>query len=220
MKLTISDIKDACTRLKQALHAKLDALWIKNVKCSLNSITYSDYMDFVCDNRYKSMLKHNIYTPIRIIMQGFALLMNEYSTTSTASEVRAKEDKKKHAKSLTERYQLVYLCYTVLQYKNSKQAAERLLSMMVVQESDDRLTMLRKCEATMKGLKYQIDQSKGTKESKPMTRKDYTAEFNRLQKWYGQMIPKNILMLDYVIIQNDYISYCEDLKRQKEQNNG
>jgi hypothetical protein len=108
-----------------------------------------------------------------------------------------------------------------LQRKNSKEATERLVSMMVVQDSDDRLTMLKKCEATMKGLKFQRDQLKAAKkEQKPMTRKDYTAEFNRLQKWYGQMIPKSISMSDYVAIQNEYISYCEDLKRQKEQRNG
>lgn len=221
MKLTTSNIKDAYTRLKEAIRTYTDALWLKNVKCTLNSITYSDYIDFVCDNRYKSMLKRNIYTPIRIIMQGFALLMDEYTNTSTASDVIASVEKKKHAKSLTEKYKLIYLCYTVLQYKDSKEASDRLVSMMVVSESDDRLTMLKKCEATMKGLKYQIDQSVTKKKTQePMTRKDYTAEFNRLQKWYGQMIPKTILMADYVAIQNDYISECERLKRQKEQNNG
>jgi hypothetical protein len=221
MKLTTSNIKNAYTRSKQAIRDKMDALWLKNVKCTLNSITYSDYIDFICDNRYKSMLKRNIYTPIRIIMRGFALLMEEYNETSSAPDIRTEESKKKQRQSLTEKYQIIYLCYTILQRKNSKEATERLVSMMVVQDSDDRLTMLKKCEATMKGLKFQRDQLKAAKkEQKPMTRKDYTAEFNRLQKWYGQMIPKSISMSDYVAIQNEYISYCEDLKRQKEQRNG
>ena len=221
MKLTTSTIKNAYTRLKASIRTYTDALWLKNVKCTLNSITYSDYIDFICDNRYKSMLKRNIYTPIRIIIQGFALLMEEYNETSSAPDIRTEESKKKQRQSLTEKYQLIYLCYTVLQYRNSKEATERLVSMMVVQDSDDRLTMLKKCEATMKGLKFQRDQLKSAKkEQKPMTRKDYAAEFNRLQKWYGQMIPKSISMSDYVAIQNEYISYCEDLKRQKEQRNG
>ena len=222
MKLSTKHIKEAYVGLKERIHSFVDSIWIKNVKHTLNTVTYKEFIDFVIDMKPKTLLKLNIYTPLRIIMLGWSMILNEYNEASTASDVRQKVEKDKAVKRLTQNYQCIHLCYKLLSYKPNKDAESLLVTMFAFKANEDRLTMLKRCEARMKGLKMNIEsyQKDEAKEKKSMTRKDYSSEFMRLQKWYGQTIPRSILMIDYVAIQNDYLDYIEELKRNNNKDNG
>ena len=70
MKLSTKHIKEAYVGLKERIHSFVDSIWIKNVKHTLNTVTYKEFIDFVIDMKPKTLLKLNIYTPLRIIMLG------------------------------------------------------------------------------------------------------------------------------------------------------
>jgi hypothetical protein len=153
MKLTTSIIKNAYTRLKQAIRDKMDALWLKNVKCTLNSITYSDYIDFICDNRYKSMLKRNIYTPIRVIMQGFALLNEQYTRVCASSSVVSMVRISDEIKRKIEMVNWYETMLVVLRRKQSEGIIDVLVKLCIVGKNDSYDEIIGKLKANIAGRK-------------------------------------------------------------------
>lgn len=214
IKERINSFKTSLQALKHGFSGFIDRLWLMNVKSRCDNITWGDYMKVICYDRFKLMLKLNIYTPKRIIIKGFAMLLEDYNTITTNLEVRVNESKRNDLALKTQRQRIIYACYTSLRFHDKPHIRQTLCNYMVINESDDRLTALNKCVAVLKGLDLQITSLQVKSDVKKPMMADYEKERAILSKHQGYIIPSTILMSEYAIIQNLYRDYVEDLKKQ------
>lgn len=224
MKLSTKHIKEAYVGLKERIHSFVDSIWIKNVKCTLESITLLDYMSFRCDYDLKALLKVHIYTPKRIIIQGWQMIEKEYKEASTASDVKQQVEREAAIKRLQEDYDFIAMCLIVLTKESHKASIDILTNRYLFPKGESCEVMVKRGEARLKGILVNINSLKDTKkdksEVKQLTRNDFYDELIQMQQWYGQAIPEFITMIKYVSIQNRYLRYAEELKRQNDKQNG
>lgn len=220
-KIHISSVKTSAIALKEAIRAFIVRLWMRNVKSDTNSITYSDYIAVLCAEKYSKLKKLHIFTPFSIIMQGWIGILEDYNKRSTASQVKQNNANRAKLERLYRRQQIVYSCFWYLCLKPSEEVTRTLVDLTFgVSFDDDRLTQTQKCLAELKGLKLNIAQLQEKEGKLPKkTDADYKREFQRICTWSKREISKNILLSDYIEIQNDYIAYHEELKRQQEEKN-
>lgn len=213
-------IKDALNRtkiawqaLKQGLRSFIDAIYLRNVKSTCESITWGDYMKVICFDRFRLMLRMNIYTPKRIIIKGFAMLLEDYNTITTNVMVKTNEEKRDAIGRLSQKQRIVYACYTSLRFRELPHIMQMLRNYMVIDAEDTRLTALNKCVAELKGLDLQLNNLKIKNDTKRPTMSDYEKERQILSKHQGYIIPSSIKLSEYAVIQNLYRDYVEDLKK-------
>lgn len=216
-KMHIEPIKTAYEGLKEAIRAYIVRLWMRNVKSDTDSITYNDYIYVLYGEKYSKLERLHIHTPKSILMQGWIGILEDYNSRSTATEVKQNNAKRSRQQRLYRKYQMVYSCYTVLCLKMSEKCTQLLIDYFVVSADDSRLTQTSKCQAVLKGLKFDIESLKVENKENTKTIADYKREFQRICTWAKREIPKNIMLSDYIEIQNDYIAYHEELKRQQEE---
>ena len=214
IKNVLERIKTSLQGLKHGFSAFIDRLWLRNVKTQCESITWGDYMKVICYDRFKLMLKTNIYTPKRIVIKGFAMLLEDYNTITTNVSVRVNEEKRTSAQRLSHRHRIIFACYTSMRFHDEPYIRQTLCNYMVIGESDDRLTAINKCIAVLKGLDMQITSLQVHNDYKKPMMADYEKERQILSQYQGYNIPSTITMSEYAILQNLYREHVENLKKQ------
>lgn len=216
-KKLLESIKTSLQGLKHGFSAFIDSIMLRNVKCTCESITWGDYMKVICYDRFQLMLKTNIHTPKRIIMQGFAMLLDDYNTITTNISVRVAEENRASVLRLSQRQRIIYACYTSMRFHDLPHIRQTLCNYFIISLEDPRSLVLEKCVSVLKGLDLQIStlQVKTSKEDhkKPMM-SDYQKERQILSQYQGYNIPDTITMSEYAVLQNLYRDHVENLKKQ------
>jgi hypothetical protein len=214
MSKVIEHIKIKMHGLKTSVNAFIDKTLLSNVKTTCDSITLGDYLSVICHEKYEKLLKLHKYTPKRIILQGLAMLLNDYEALTTSADVRLNKEKQAKIIRKGSRREIVYGCYLILKNKESKIVMDYLLKEHIIEPNEDRLKAFKRCIAELKGLDIEIDSLITKTERKRPSMTDYNQEIARISKYLGFTIKKDIALSLYIGYQNEYRDYINELERQ------
>jgi len=197
-----------------------------NVRHDCDSINVDTAFKLFSHENVYLLKKLHIYTPKRILMQSYAMIVGHNTVLSKNPQIKASANKQAVLEKKIQRHTIILACRKVIQYRESEICKKWLVNQFIVKETDDRLTQFNKIEAERKGLEYSIgtiitqSEKVSNTKSKKVTYYDYLKEMQILQK-NGYKVSLKMSYSEYIMAQNLFYDECEQNRKQiEEQKNG
>lgn len=201
-KLTTDSIKVAYMASSEAIRRFFVGLWMLNVRKSCTDITLGNYLQVICRDKYQLLRKSWLPVPKLLLIHGLSQLFDDYNQLSTDPQVSVSREKSLKIGRLSAKHNNIYACYKVLQYRDSEPCLAYLRSVFTITDDDNRLMAVKKSIADLKGLDMIIANLKTKSETHRATMSDYDKEIGILSREQGYRITKDIILAEYIQIQN------------------
>lgn len=199
-------------------------LYIESIQIKLhdfNSLTYGDYLQIICNNKYYLLKKVYGFVPKNILLAQLSRIFSDYNAATTNPEVKVWTGKAARLERLYRKQLEVYSAAKILCYKEHIESYILLKRYYIISGNEDRNETINKANAELKGLKLNIENIKSeikldNHDKKPVM-SDYLREIQILRKQgYNIDFNLNIKLSEYAQIQNLAREEYERMKQELE----